>query len=95
MDNIFDSKKYNILALKNSDSYKKNNPFPHIQFKNFLKPFIPPRGFLNICSLVGALYPWTPNKGTFYTEFIMSCKVTRLAILASEFLPPRTAEWNL
>ena len=34
--NHFDSKKYNLLALKSSKKYIHNKPFPHIQFKNFL-----------------------------------------------------------
>ena len=50
MDNIFDSKKYNILALKNLYTYKKNKPFPHIQFLNFLKPSLAKNIFKNFPS---------------------------------------------
>ena len=33
---IFDNKKYVNLAIANSKKYKKNKPFPHIFFDNFL-----------------------------------------------------------
>ena len=50
MNNNFDSKKYNILALKNLYNYKKNKPFPHIQFLNFLKPSLAKSIFKNFPS---------------------------------------------
>ena len=34
--NIFDSKKYLDLALKNRKKYLRSKPFPHIYFDNFL-----------------------------------------------------------
>ena len=34
--NMFDNIKYNRLAIKNNNKYKKAKPYPHIQFKNFL-----------------------------------------------------------
>ena len=34
--NMFDNTKYNRLAIKNNENYKKAKPYPHIQLKNFL-----------------------------------------------------------
>ena len=35
--NMFDNTKYNRLAIKNNENYKKAKPYPHIQLKNSLQ----------------------------------------------------------
>jgi Rps23 Pro-64 3,4-dihydroxylase Tpa1-like proline 4-hydroxylase len=51
--NTFDNNKYVKLALKNKNRYKRNKPFPHIYFDNFLPK--------NIAKVLSNEYPKIKN----------------------------------